>query len=206
MTNNYYAVLFDCDGVMCPPLRFAKVLAESHQITMDMTRQFFAESFLPSLLGKVDVAQILPPFLQEWNWQGDVDSFLDLWLTSEREADSAMKAVVHDLRSKGFRVGLATNQESRRAAYMRSHMGFGDLFDDLFISCELGAMKPQPEFFSTVTKSLGIAPESILFIDDQSHYIEAARNFGWKTIQFETSKKLLSELEPSLNRERPLSP
>jgi HAD superfamily hydrolase (TIGR01509 family) len=55
-------------------------------------------------------------------------------------------------------------------------------------------MKPHREFFDTVTTSLGVAPDSILFIDDQSHVVEAARRFGWKTIQFETPTKLRAEL------------
>jgi FMN phosphatase YigB (HAD superfamily) len=39
-----------------------------------------------------------------------------------------------------------------------------------------------------------VPPEAILFIDDQSDYVEAARGFGWNTIQFETPSKLRTQL------------
>jgi FMN phosphatase YigB (HAD superfamily) len=51
--------------------------------------------------------------------------------------------------AQGVRVGVATNQEARRALYMRTHMGFAELFHDLFISCELGAMNPSVSFLKT---------------------------------------------------------
>lgn len=196
LTNNTppKVILFDCDGVMCPPLRFAQVLTEQHQITIEMTREFFSSAFTPALLGHVDVRELLSPYLAIWGWRGSLDDFLTLWLESERGLHDGMITIVESLKQRGFTVGLATNQEMRRAAYLRTEMGFEALFHHLFISCEIRAMKPQDDYFFAVTNTLGIAPGEILFIDDQIHFVSAAQRCGWQAIQFSTAEKLSADL------------
>jgi len=76
------AILFDCDGVLCPPMKFADVLESKHRITREMTAEFFKGAFLPALRGTVDVLTLLPPYLREWGWQGSPESFKDVWLSS----------------------------------------------------------------------------------------------------------------------------
>ncbi len=200
MNHDVSVVLFDCDGVMCPPYMFGKHLAEEHGINFEMTKEFFTVAFAPALLGKEDVTEILPPFLTQWGWSHGVAEFLALWLESERVADPRMVRIVEDTKKMGFRVGLATNQEQNRASYMRTQMGFGELFDDLFISCEIGVMKPTPEYFLTVTQRLKVQPETILFIDDQQHYIDAALFAGWNAIRFTSVEDLRANLESRFAR------
>jgi len=195
------AVLFDCDGVLCHFLRFAQVLEREYEITREMTSEFFKKAFLPALLGNADVLAILPPFLEQWRWKGSAQEFLELWLFSEREVKPGMIDIVNELRQAGYYVGAATNQELHRASYLRSQMGFDKLFDQSFISSELGYMKPEPEYFQVVTSRIGVAPHQILFIDDQQNYLKAASECGWRTILFtdeqDTRQKLEAMLKPA---------
>ena len=185
-TSKIKAVLFDCDGVLCPPLSFAAELSQKFDITTEMTRPFFAEAFNPALRGEVDVRQLLGPFLPTWGWPSTVDEFLTLWLESERHLRPEMLELVQAVRQAGFTTGLATNQEAHRGSYLRNEMGLNEQFDFLFISSELGAMKPSSEFFARATEKLGLNPAEILFIDDQTHYVDAAATFGWEAILFTT--------------------
>lgn len=194
------AVLFDCDGVLCPPMRFADLLEREHQITNQMTAEFFRSAFLPALLGKADVLNLLPPYLAQWNWRDSTERFLDVWLSSEREVRSEVINAVNELRSAGYFVGVATNQEPRRAKYLRAEMGFDQLFDRCFISSELGCMKPQLEYFQKVTKKIGVAPGQIIFIDDQQNYLDAASASGWQTILFNDAQDARNRIAELLER------
>lgn len=181
------AVLFDCDGVVCPFLPFAKLLAKDYGITREMTADFFSSTFIPALRGQVEVLQILPPYLEKWGWKASAKDFLDTWLSTESYTRPDVVAMVQELRRTGYLVGLATNQESERAKYMRTHMGFEDLFDKCFISCELGAMKPEHDYYQKVTEQLGLSPNEIAFIDDQDNHLAKASSYGWRTILHENT-------------------
>lgn len=177
-------ILFDCDGVICPPMRFAKVLTEEFNITFEMTREFFTQKFSPALKGQISVKDLLPSYLNEWGWRSSIDEFLRLWVDSEREPDPDMIKLVQELRTKGYRCCLATNQESNRANFMRSEMKFSEVFDDLFISSDIGFMKPEPEFYLSISERLNVVPSRLHFIDDQQHYLDAAAKQGWNTHLF----------------------
>lgn len=194
------AVLFDCDGVLCPPMRFADLLEREHQITREMTAEFFRSAFLPALLGKADVLTLLPPYLEQWKWRDSPERFLDVWLSSERELRSEVIKIVNELRGAGYFVGVATNQEPRRAKYLRAEMGFDQLFDKCFISSELGCMKPQPEYFREVAKKIGAEPDQIIFIDDQQNYLDAASASGWQTILFNDAQDAHNRIAELLER------
>ncbi|MCC6953468.1 MAG: HAD-IA family hydrolase [Deltaproteobacteria bacterium] len=192
-------VLFDCDGVLCPSMRFADRLARDHGITRQTTQQFFRDVFPFAGRGERDILTLLPEFLPEWGWRGSAEDFLALWLESERYVDPAICAMIVEVRRRGLTAGLATNQELRRARYMREVMKLSTLFDRLFISGELGAMKPQPEYFETVTTALGVEPNSILFIDDEERYTSAASAAGWQFIVHESNESTRAQLVQALD-------
>jgi putative hydrolase of the HAD superfamily len=177
-------ILFDCDGVICPPMRFAKVLKDDFDITPEMTREFFTEKFAPAGKGQITVEEILPHYLNQWGWKSSIDDFLNLWVISERDPDPERIRLVQELRTKGYRCCLATNQESNRANFMRNEMKFTEIFDELFISSEIGFMKPEPEFYVSVSERLEADASKIYFIDDQQHYLDAAAKHGWNTHLF----------------------
>ena len=58
----------------------------------------------------------------------------------------------------------------------------GDFFDKIFLSCELGVEKPEPEIFEKVVAGIGCAPDDILFFDDSEVNCEAARKCGLQAV------------------------
>ena len=175
------SVIFDLDGVVVyPSWGFANYLDREHKITREHTREFFAGPFNDCIKGEVDVRDLLPPYLASWNWPGTVDEFVHFWLKTEDSPDPRLLELIRELRESGMKCGLATNQEKHRAYFIRKQMRFESLFDHLFISCELGSIKPEAAFFNEVTKQLACPPDSILFFDNEQHYVDAAKRAGWK--------------------------
>ena len=97
---------------------------------------------------------------------------------AEDNIDQTLLAIARQLRSRGIKVYLATDQEKYRTKYMREVM-FPDQLDGMFVSCELGYLKKQPEYFRLVLDKLpGIDPKDVLFFDDSQDKIDSARAAG----------------------------
>src|SRR5262245_32825340 len=103
------AVLFDVDGVVVHPWRFAEYLAREYGLNHDQTRDFFQGIFLECLVGRADLKTAIAPFLRGWGWPGTVDEFLQRWFTEEDAPDRRMLDAIADLRQRGLPCYLATN-------------------------------------------------------------------------------------------------
>jgi len=173
------AVIYDADGVVIHPWRFARYLEREHAITPEMTRAFFRTTFEGCLVGRADIKDVLSPFLYEWGWRGSLGEFLATWFEVEDAADERVINVIHGLRQSGTLCCLATNQERHRAEYMRTQMGFSGMFDRLYFSCELGYQKPDHAYYAAIEQDLGLTGDRILFWDDSAIHVESAREMGW---------------------------
>ena len=69
------------------------------------------------------------------------------------------------LRERGWRVVLAGNQPARRTAQL---VALDLPVDDVVVSDELGAEKPEPGFFSALMERLGVTdPARVLYVGDR---------------------------------------
>jgi len=177
---NIKAICFDADGVVVyPQMQFSIFLAENYRITPEMTLPFFNGMMEECLLGRRSLEDLLPPYLQVWGWPGTLREFIQTWYDQDNCVDRRLTAAIQTLRKQGIQCCLATSQECGRALYMREVMGFHNIFDALFISCEIGCKKPDPAFFRHIQKHLGLDGGTLLFLDDRPENVEAARKFGW---------------------------
>lgn len=172
-------VLFDADNVIINGKRFADVLKNDLGIGEEKTLPFFKGKFIECILGKADLKKELEPHLKEWGWNKSTDDFLDYWFKSEHAINEALLEYIQSLRSKEIRCFLATNQEKYRTEYMLEKMGFSNSFDKVYASAHLGYKKPDLEFFSKLIGELkNVKKEEVLFWDDLSANVDAAKAFG----------------------------
>lgn len=187
------AILFDADGVIVNPMmQFSVYLAHIYGITPEKTHNFFDETFDQCLLGRARLEDVLPPFLSEWGWPGSVDDFIATWMREDNHVDARLVQAIQRLRGEGYLCCLATLQECHRAEYMRREMGFEHIFDRLFFSCDLGCMKPDPEFYAKIEQQLGLSGKALMFWDDKPWNVHAARLRHWHAevyISYETFER-----------------
>ncbi|ULH15630.1 HAD family phosphatase [Deinococcus sp. KNUC1210] len=171
------ALLMDVDGVLVlPPQMFGSALMTRHPATV---RAFFAGPFLEASTGRADLRELLPPLLKQIGYAGSPDSFLNDWFESENCPNLPLLDALTELRSSGWPVFLATNQERHRLKYLLDDMNLGQVTDGEFSSASVGHRKPHPAYFAQVTAALGIPAASIVFWDDVAENVEAARTAGW---------------------------
>jgi putative hydrolase of the HAD superfamily len=172
-------ILFDADGVLIYPWRFANYLEKEHQLSRSDTAPFFTGEFEKCLRGKADLKDVLLPYLDRWHWKHSSNDFIKVWHEVENEPDRVMLGAVQELRRQGYICCLATNQEKYRAKYIKDDMKFGSKFDHLFFSCELFSAKPDMDYYKKITGCLHTPPENMLFWDDSKKHVSAAKDFGW---------------------------
>jgi putative hydrolase of the HAD superfamily len=173
------AILFDADGVLINGPMFSEYLARDYDITQDDTKTFFTGVFKDCVTGKADLKEVLPPYLKEWGWKKSVDEFIEYWHTVEHTINQDLVKYIQDLRKKGIKCYLATNQTKYRFEYILKEMEFNTFFDKCYVSAQLGYRKPDMDFYRKVMKDLeGIERKEVLFWDDTPQNIAAAKEFG----------------------------
>ena len=186
-------LVFDADGVMIKPWGFANALATQHNITPEMTQGFFTGVFQQCLIDEHALEDVLPPFLHEWGWSNNVESFIDFWHQTDDLRDAVMLQQVADYRAAGRVCCLASNQDVTRARYMRSSMDFDLLFDRLYFSCDLKAKKPELAFYHAIQQDLGVPASNILFYDDSEQHVKGAISAGWQAVWFRSYDDLVED-------------
>jgi len=173
-------VLWDADGVLQRvPGGFEESMRPAVEGRVADVGAFLTEAFheeRPALTGDVRWLDVLPGLLDRWGMGDCLEQVVGVWLTIEEVPGT--HDLVRALRARGVRCCLTTNQDEHRASYMRRRFRYDDLFDEVFVSCELGAAKPDPAFFETVLARLRVPPEEVLFVDDGPANVEAARGVG----------------------------
>jgi glucose-1-phosphatase len=97
--------------------------------------------------------------------------------------------------AKRHRLVLASNTNELHSAQFRKT--FADVlrhFYALGLSHEAGFRKPHRRFYEHCQSLAQCGPGECLFIDDMAINVEAARNFGWRAIQYAGHAEFLAEL------------
>jgi putative hydrolase of the HAD superfamily len=120
-----------------------------------------------------------------------------LWLADFRSwlsIDHDTLQVLLDLKEGGTRLALLSNAGRDFGSYFR-HGTLGDLFEQVFVSGELGTIKPSPEIFEHVMAELGVTPAETVFIDNKEANVRGAEALGIAGHVFTTPKELRAYLE-----------
>lgn len=111
-------------------------------------------------------------FKQLWNHFGHADN----WQLFEDVSPALSR-----LTDAGYLLGLASNFDQRLRPIVDRHLSSFDL--KLFISSEVGWVKPAKAFYEHVTLALACEPHEILLIgDDWKNDVEGPQNFGWQAL------------------------
>ena len=109
-----------------------------------------------------------------------------------------MIKLVRDLRDRGYVTGVLSDQ-TNWLDKLNQQTEFYSAFDHIYNSYYLGKGKQDPSIFEDIANDLRLAPNTILFVDDDKGNIDRARAGGWLAVQFIDKKNFLAELEKLLS-------
>jgi putative hydrolase of the HAD superfamily len=85
--------------------------------------------------------------------------------------------VLADLSSGGTRLALLSNAGFDYGDAFR-RAPFAQYFERVFVSAEVGMIKPDPEIYRHVGRELGIEPAEMVFIDNKKINVDGAASIG----------------------------
>lgn len=185
------AVLFDADGV----LQFAEdgwfdrieaLAAQAQSLLVEPLglEQMWAAEW-PALRGEESLHDGIGRLVRERGLPAEfVDRIVALW--DNIRVDESAWRLVRDVRAGGTPAYLATNQHSYRRDIML-RLGYGELVDATFFSCDVGAAKPEVAYFERILERLDVPAARVVFVDDVPANVEAAASLGIVALRHEPS-------------------
>jgi len=98
------------------------------------------------------------------------------------EPDAAMVALVLRLRDAGLRTGVLTNNVREFRDFWWDVLPFGELFDDVVDSHEVGLRKPNPAIYELAVARLDATAGRTVFLDDVASNVDAAIAVGLRGV------------------------
>lgn len=190
------AILFDVDGVLAVPqrqfLRRYNELYPERDVSEDDVQAFFMGDFQDALVNKVDLKELLEQHRFRWKWEGSVDELMDIWFEADSGVNTPALDLVDQIRARGIRCYLATNQEKYRTQYLHNVM-FAGRIDGVYSSAQLGVKKPDQTYYQMILNDLELQVEDVLFVDDHKPNIDSAQAMGMDA-RFVDSESVLDVL------------
>jgi epoxide hydrolase-like predicted phosphatase len=108
------------------------------------------------------------------------------------QPEESMLEALRRARAAGLVTGMISNSWGR-GRYDRSL--FGELFDGIVISGEVGMHKPQPQIFELGAERVGLDPSRCVFVDDLRENCEGAEAVGMVAVLHRGADETLGRLE-----------
>lgn len=99
---------------------------------------------------------------------------------------------------KNYKTGILSNANHEFLDSVVDEANLKEVFDSIVISSRVGKVKPQPEIYHYILKSLDVKPHEAVFIDDIESYCTAAKDLGLKTVIYRNFGQFKQELETLL--------
>lgn len=194
----------DVDGVLLDPERngvghWTNELAARFGIERaQIQAAFFEHSWIDVINGRQPIEASLAEALVKIGTDADVESVLSCWFDADFVPFDAAFDLARRAVGAGHRVVLATNQEHRRAAYLRERIGAVVPLSDVLSSADLGYQKHDRGFFELASDRLNLTASersSVVFVDDVLNNVEVARSFGWRSVHAAPGSPWHAEVE-----------
>lgn len=192
-------VVFDLGGVLIdwePRRLYRRIFAEEAAM-----ERFLAEICTPAWNAELDrgrpfaeaVAELVARHPEQ---EGAIRAWWERWIEMIGGPISGTVAILEQLAERGTPLVALSNWSAETFPLVRAQEAyrFLDRFERIFLSGELGLIKPEPAIFEHLLSATGRRPETCLFIDDSAANIATAERLGFATHRFRGAEGLARDL------------
>jgi len=194
MNSDITTVIFDCFGVLSPPVLHSWYKNNS-------IKSGFVDDKLFEVLEQFDLGKLSEDDIFKYfsGYKGvkatpeqirkEVDSYLKL--------DSKLINLILKLKDQGFKTVLLSNANAvffEREVYAK-YPGFKKLFDEIIISSNVGMIKPNKDIYLYTLNKINSKPEECLLIDDSKNNLDGAVSLGINGFLYTNLDLLVSYLK-----------
>lgn len=93
---------------------------------------------------------------------------------------------LHLLRDQGYLLGIVTDTANSISAKLKwfERGGFGNVWDSIISSMDVGTRKPDPKIYEAVLQQLGLSSNQAIFVGHKASELNGARAIGMQTVAF----------------------
>jgi len=102
-------------------------------------------------------------------------------------------SLVNQLKPR-YRIALISNIDILHYEYLKKYFPVFDVFDNLFLSYELGLVKPDPLIYRKTLELLKADPAGVFYTDDRPELVKSAQGLGIRSFIFSGLTQLKSDL------------
>jgi FMN phosphatase YigB (HAD superfamily) len=197
MATRLATVLFDLGGVVCrfhPERRLRALASDCGLSDLEVRLRVWDSGFDRDCdRGRYSAHEVYQRMRGVLGLRASYYEFRRMWALAF-QPDPAVLALVDSLQPNIRRGLLTDNGPVLRDAMSTLLPAISQRFEPLFFSCELGALKPTPELFTSVLERLNQRAEQILLVDDSSRVVHEAIAFGFHAYLYDSPGTLQREL------------
>lgn len=194
------AVFFDLGGVIvrtefqAPRQQLAEKLGMEYD---DLDRIVFdSDSGIRASMGEISSADHWASVIKRLKRPASELSLIRDEFFAGDIVDRTLLEYIRSLRGN-YKTGIISNAWSDLREFILREK-FDDAFDDMIISAEVAAMKPEPKIFQIALERFGVKPKEAVFVDDFYANIEGCQKVGMKGIHFRDAESTLEQLKKLL--------
>ena len=196
------AVIWDLGGVLARTNDRAPRTELAHRLGMTYAELdaavFNSPSARQASLGVISAERHWENVCTGLNWPlEDLAEFQRLFWGGD-QLDMELVAYIRNLKP-AFKSGLLSNNWSNLRHLIENRWQISDAFDTLVNSAEVGLLKPDPAIYQLTLERLGVQPQQAIFVDDFIENVQAARQLGWRAVQFLNPAQVRAELDDILS-------
>lgn len=183
------AVIFDLNGVFIQSPKLSERFRDKFGVA--------PEDFLPALK-EIMVKARLPnagdsfsfwrPYLNKWGVALSKEEFFNFWFSAEKEA-SEMTALARELKNRGLKIFILSNNFMERAVYYDKNFPFlKEISEKIYYSWQTGFVKPNSEAYKLILSENNLKSEECIYFDYSEENIKTAVELGIKSFIFENAE------------------
>ncbi len=130
--------------------------------------------------------------------QEDIDALRRDYFSGDR-LNHRLVNVIKELREQGMITAILSNETAELLERLQV-LGLRDLFDQVFISAQLGVMKPDPAAYRLALQALQVAPQETIFLDDALRNVRAAQQLGLHAQLFRPALNIRVEFHKTIQQ------
>ncbi len=205
MANRIKALVFDLGGVLLN-ISYQKTIERFRSLGVPNPEIQFSKAQQSMLFEKFEKGEI-----SEGQWLDEMEvlcqenanreQILEAWnsmlLDFPMERLNALKKL-----KESYPLFLLSNTNHTHIEYCRKNYHdpvnwaeFEGLFNQVFLSYEVGMRKPDPNIFEFVQETIGYEAKEIWYIDDSPQHIETAHKLDWNANHLTEDKDVLEFLK-----------
>lgn len=195
-------IIFDYGGVVQKfnYEDFIKQMADKLNIKKDNLR-LELKTYLPQLrTNKMSEKQFLNKLSDSgYSFPANIDatSLFQLTYTKGRSG-GYYEEVVQSIKNINAPLYVASGTIPAHAQWNREKDGYR-WFDKVFLSCEIGYMKPRNNFYNYILNNVDNEADNLLYIDDHVSNVKAAEQHGFATFMHSSANDEINELINKIN-------